>query len=125
MKVIAIQNAPEEPMGYIEEILEEKGVNYEYVKVYETDEIKFGFATHIIIMGGPMGVYEDEKYPFLEAEKDLIREAVKDGIPILGICLGAQLIANALGGCVYPYRREFGWCEVEKVSHDEIIEGLP
>ncbi len=125
MKVIAIQHTPKEPMGYIEEILEENGVNYEYVRVYETNEIPFSFATHIIIMGGPMGAYEDGKYPFLKVEKDLIREALRDGIPVLGVCLGAQLIANALGGSVYPYKREFGWYEVERMEYDEVTEGLP
>jgi len=125
MKVLAVQHTPKEPMGYIEKVLEDLDVSYEYVKVYETNEITAAFATHIIIMGGPMGAYEEEKYPFLAQEKDLIREAIKDGIPILGICLGAQLIASALNCKVYPYKREIGWFEVEKVEDDEIIDGLP
>ncbi len=125
MKVLAIQHSPKEPMGYIEEVLEDLGVNYEYVKVYETNEVPVKFATHIIIMGGPMGAYEDDKYPFLSQEKDLIREALKSKIPILGVCLGAQLIASALNCKVYPYKRELGWFEVEKVEEDEVVRGLP
>jgi GMP synthase-like glutamine amidotransferase len=125
MKVVAIQHVPTEPMGYIEEILKERGIEYEYVRVYETNELKINGATHIVIMGGPMGVYEEKEYPFLAQEKELIRQAIKDGIPILGICLGAQLIASALGKDVYPYKREFGWFEVKKVEDDFVTRDLP
>lgn len=99
MKVLAIQHSPKEPMGYIEEVLEDLNVNYEYVRVYETNEIP-AIATHIVIMGRPMGAYE----PYLANERDFIREAMKNGVPILGICLGAQLIAKSLGYGVYPFR---------------------
>ena len=125
MKVVAIQHVPTEPMGYIEDILKEKGIEYEYVKVYETNEVKVSDATHIVIMGGPMGVYEEKEYPFLVQEKELIKQAIKSGIPILGICLGAQLIASALGKNVYPYKRELGWFEVKKHEDDEVVSDLP
>jgi GMP synthase-like glutamine amidotransferase len=125
MKVVAIQHVPTEPMGYIEDILKEKGIEYEYVKVYETNEVNIVDATHIVIMGGPMGVYEEKEYPFLAQEKELIRHAIKSGIPILGVCLGAQLIASALGKDVYPYKRELGWFEVKKYEDDEVVRDLP
>jgi GMP synthase-like glutamine amidotransferase len=125
MKVVAIQHVPTEPMGYIEEILKEKGIEYEYVKVYETNELKISGATHIVIMGGPMGVYEEKEYPFLAQEKELIRQAMKNNTPILGICLGAQLIASALGKDVYPYKRELGWFEVMKAEEDFVTRDLP
>jgi len=124
MKVVAFQHVPNEPMGLIEDILEEKGIEYEYVKVYETNELPEVKATYIVIMGGHMGVYEEREYPFLKQEKGIIRQAFKDNIPVLGICLGSQLIASALGKNVYPYKKEIGWFEVEKVN-GEVIEGLP
>ena len=62
-----------------------------------------------------MGVYEADKYPFLRWEMDVIRKNYTKK-PILGVCLGAQLIAGALGSRVYPYIREIGWRTVEKVS---------
>lgn len=65
-------------------------------------------------MGGPMGVYEEEQYPWLTTEKKLIREAIAAGKPVLGICLGAQLIAAALGAKVYPNKeKEIGWYPVQ------------
>jgi GMP synthase (glutamine-hydrolysing) len=61
-------------------------------------------------MGGPMGVYEGEKHAFLPREIDFIEKAVSRGVPTLGVCLGAQLLARALGSPVYPHRfREIGW----------------
>ncbi|WP_457549589.1 type 1 glutamine amidotransferase [Archaeoglobus sp.] len=125
MKVVAIQHAPTEPMGYIEDILRERKIEYEYVKVYETNEVKVGYATHIVVMGGPMGVYEEKDFPFLPQEKELIRQAIKSGTPILGVCLGAQLIASALGKDVYPFKRELGWFKVEKYEDDEVVKNLP
>jgi len=125
MKVVAIQHVPHEPMGYIEDLLKEKGVEYEYIHVYEEEKPEIRDATHIVIMGGPMGVYEEDKYPFLAQEKEMIRQAFKRNIPILGICLGAQLIANALGKDVYPYKKELGWFEVKKVEDDFVTRDLP
>ncbi len=124
MKVVAIQHVPHEPMGYIEVILGERGVEYEYIRVYEGEKPELRDATHLVIMGGPMGVYEEKEYPFLVKEKELIRNAFKRRVPILGICLGAQLIANALGKDVYPYRKELGWFIVKKVENDFVVEDL-
>jgi len=68
----------------------------------------------LVVMGGPMNVYEHDAYPWLVAEKDLIRACIDAGRPVLGICLGAQLIADVLGGEVTraPYE-EIGWYPVE------------
>ncbi len=127
MKVLAFQHYPTEPMGYIEEVLKDEGVEFEYVRLYERDytleelKEKAEGATHLVFMGGPMGVYEEEKYPFLSKEKEIIRL----GKPTIGFCLGAQLIASAFGSRVYPFKKELGWFEVEKAGEDEIVEGLP
>lgn len=72
----------------------------------------------IIAMGGPMSVNDEAELPWLVEEKQFIRAAIQQGIPVLGICLGAQLIASALGARVYPGKqREIGWFDIESVPH--------
>ncbi len=71
----------------------------------------------LIIMGGPMGVYDEAKYPWLKDEKKWIAEAIQKNKVVLGICLGAQLIASALDAKVYPNKlKEIGWFPVYKTE---------
>ncbi len=80
----------------------------------------------LIIMGGPMSVNDEQKYPWLITEKQCIREAISMGIPVLGICLGAQLIASALGARVYNNRvKEIGWFPVESLSIPNHVFSFP
>jgi GMP synthase (glutamine-hydrolysing) len=69
----------------------------------------------LVVMGGPMGVYELDKYPFLEGEIKFLKTRLERDLPVLGICLGSQLIAAALGGSVYQGRagKEIGWAPLE------------
>ena len=121
MKILAIKNHRAEGLGYIEEVLKDRGVDFEYCEAWNGERKTEGDA--YIILGGPMGVYESNKYDFLKWEMDLIGDE-KDKL-ILGICLGAQLIAGAYGKRVYPHIKEIGWFEVEKVAEDPIFEGIP
>ncbi|WP_022669016.1 type 1 glutamine amidotransferase [Desulfospira joergensenii] len=81
----------------------------------------------LIVMGGPMGVMDEEEFPWLDREKDFIAEYIKTGKPVLGICLGAQLIASALGAKVYPNpQKEIGWFPINgSVSADPDLLGFP
>ncbi len=124
MHVVIIQNAKHEPAGFIEELLKINGISYEYIHAYESNEVPSFKASHIIILGGPMGVYECKEYPQLVDEMEIIRKAIKENVPLLGICLGAQLIAYALDKSVYPFREEVGWFEVFKAEDDEFNEGM-
>jgi GMP synthase-like glutamine amidotransferase len=72
----------------------------------------------------PMSVNDTSTYPYLAKEKMWIRSFVKSGTPVLGICLGAQLIANAFGGKVYPCNKEKGWREVRR-NGTGILDGVP
>jgi GMP synthase (glutamine-hydrolysing) len=83
----------------------------------------------LIVMGGPMGVYEHTKYPFLLDEIRLVEAAVKAGLPVIGICLGSQLLATALGASVRPgSRKEIGWYPVHlepEASADSLFVDAP
>jgi GMP synthase-like glutamine amidotransferase len=68
----------------------------------------------LISLGGPMGAYEEEKHPWLVAEKEYLRQAVDAGKRILGLCLGCQLLADALGGKAFRHScKEFGWQPID------------
>ena len=90
---------------------------------------KFDHFTHIVILGGPMNVYEEDRYPFLRDEDLFIKEAIQRGKKVLGICLGAQLIAKALGGKVFKAPvKEIGWYDVsltEEGFKDALFSSLP
>ncbi|NPA13516.1 MAG: amidotransferase [Aquificae bacterium] len=71
----------------------------------------------LVVMGGPMGVYDDDKFPWLKEEKRFIEKAIQGGKKVLGVCLGAQLIADVLGAKVYKNKyKEIGWFPVEKTE---------
>jgi GMP synthase (glutamine-hydrolysing) len=100
--ILVLQHAGCEPPGAYEDELRERGIPFHRVLLDESpEEIPDwrAFAA-IVVMGGAMGAYEDERYPWLTAEKRLIAEAVAAGVPYWGVCLGAQLLAASLGAKV-------------------------
>lgn len=73
----------------------------------------------IVVLGGPVGVYEGDAYPFIQVEIELLRSRLAAKLPTLGICLGAQLMAAALGARVYPgtHGKELGWAPIHAGSN--------
>ena len=119
MKVHWFQHAPFEGLGLIEEWLVARGHTLSCTRFYadEAPPVNSGGFDWLIVMGGPMNVYQYDAHPWLSSEKHLIREAITAGKRVLGICLGAQLIADVLGGKVYRNcEREIGWFPVRAVS---------
>ena len=109
-----LQHVPFEDPGIILPWANERGHTVTATKLFEevalplVDEFEF-----LVVMGGPMGVHDVDQYPWLNAEVDFIRQVVESGKPILGICLGAQLIAHALGADVKKNDQpEIGWWPV-------------
>ena len=118
-KVLVIQNAANEGPGTIEDYLKAKGIKYSVVDFSgcnATEDVipDVKEFTHLVIMGGPMAVYESDGLPFLHFEVAIIRSFILKKKPVLGICLGAQMIANALSADVYPGEtQELGWYKVD------------
>ncbi len=109
---LILQHTPEERGGLIEKILLEQGWELEVLPLFSGSQLppsikEFGM---ILVLGGPMSANDEKGYPFLNQEISFIRRALKIGHPVLGICLGAQIMAKALGARVYPGpHKEIGW----------------
>jgi GMP synthase-like glutamine amidotransferase len=113
--IVLFQHGTGEPAGYLLELLREKDLDYTIIPLFKTARVpRVINGTHLVFLGGQMSVSNASEYPWLLQEKQLIREAIMSGTPILGICLGAQLIASALGKKVYSCREERGWCGIRE-----------
>src|SRR6185503_19064572 len=125
-KAVILQHVPHEGPGRIIPVFRDYGIPTEVRHLYKGDEVPSDLdeLRVLIVMGGPMGVADvgNEKYPFLAKEIELLRRLVAADRPVLGICLGAQLLAHAAGAKVYPNVKpgptpqdpttpmpEFGW----------------
>ncbi|HKF59368.1 MAG TPA: gamma-glutamyl-gamma-aminobutyrate hydrolase family protein [Blastocatellia bacterium] len=114
-KVIVLQHEPFEKLGTIADALRSHAISYEYVRSFEGQSVPrhIGEADGLIVMGGSMGVYEHHWYPFLLDEIKLIETAIEKSKPVLGVCLGSQLLATALGARVTKApKKEIGWYPV-------------
>jgi len=124
-----IRHVSIEDLGYLGEGLSLSGLRFEYVDgeslARDLPEIET-----LIVLGGPMGAYEIDRYPYLAGVIELMRRQLNQQRPVLGICLGAQLLAAAAGARVYPGTKgkEIGWAEVElseAAVDDPLWQGFP
>jgi len=121
--ITILQHGPDEGPGIIPAIFREKSIPHEIVRLYEGEDVPATSGSGFIILGGQMSVNDEREYPFLAAEKTLIRSSMKEGNRVLGLCLGAQLIASAMGSQVFPSPCEQGWCWVTRTG--ETPPGFP
>ncbi|MCH2171395.1 gamma-glutamyl-gamma-aminobutyrate hydrolase family protein [Myxococcota bacterium] len=114
-RLLVLQHVPYEILGTFDPLLKRSGFRIRYVNFGRRPESSPTLDGYhgLVILGGPMGVAESDLFPHLEVEMELIREAIDREIPTLGICLGAQLIARALGASVTRSPvPEIGWHDV-------------
>ena len=131
MKLLVLQHATVEHPGVFREFLEEDGHSYDTVELNLGEKLpELDDYDGLWVMGGPMDVWQEDQHPWLRDEKAFIREAVEvRGLPFLGLCLGHQLLAEALGGTVGPSKMpEIGVMEVQMTEEGAtgvILDGLP
>lgn len=121
-KILVFQHVPYEPLGTLDPLLKEAGFRIRYVNFGRDPDQHPPLDKYaaLIVLGGPMNSHQIDSYPNLITEVDVIREAVQSDMSVLGICLGAQLLAKALGGSVVRNaEREIGWYDVELTEHGE------
>ncbi|AFU58863.1 CoA-binding domain protein [Candidatus Nitrososphaera gargensis Ga9.2] len=124
--ILSVQNIVCETLGTLEQMFRDDG--FEIVKINaQSDHVPASSQGYdaIVILGGPMAVYDN--LPYLQRQQDLIKDAIKNNTPVLGICLGSQLIAQAAGGRVYKgKKKEIGWQDVyvTPASSNDIFRGV-
>lgn len=126
MPVLAIRHVPFEHMGHIETILDRCRIPFRYLDTPETAPA-LDDAQGLVFMGGPMSA--NDELPYIKTELQLIERAAAQGMPMLGVCLGSQLIAKALGARVYRnHSKEIGWFPLhwtEAAKSDPLFAGFP
>ena len=129
--VTLLQHIHCETPGIISDCLQSANIDMRFVRTFERNPIPSNLDTQagLIVMGGPMSVYDHDQFPFLLEEQRLIEEALKDDKPVLGVCLGSQLLAATLGAEVKSgAQKEIGWHPVtltEYAATDALWKELP
>lgn len=122
-EILVFQHDPFEDLGVFAEVLERQAAGYRVIRLFhgETPTEDWERIKALIVLGGPMSVEDEAIYPFLRWEKRIIQAAIDEGVAILGVCLGAQLIASTLGTSVYQGPvKEIGWSSVSITPHGQV-----
>ena len=130
MKVTIIKHIDIEGPGTIGDCLDDKNIPYNVIDIFNGEPLPDSLSdvSSVIVLGGPMNVYEEDKYPFLKQEDEFLKEVIEKDLPTLGFCLGAQLIAKAKGARVKQnHQKEIGWFKVslaDNSSNDPLFQGF-
>lgn len=111
-KVAAIRHIGFEGLGSFEWVLKARGytVHYYDAAIHSLDALRSVDYDLVVVLGGPIGVHDEARFPFLTTELQIIEQRLQRNLPVLGVCLGAQLLAKALGARVYAgHAKEIGW----------------
>ena len=120
MRAHYLQHVPFEGLGSIESWLKSKGFEITSTRFFEADDLPEPAEIDLlVVMGGPMSVNDKDRYPWLTKEKAFIHKSIESHKAVLGICLGAQLIASSLGAGVFPNQcKEIGWFPIHGVPQN-------
>jgi GMP synthase-like glutamine amidotransferase len=115
-----------EGLGCIEQWIAQNGHFSTFTRFYKDYQLpRVEDIDWLIVMGGPMSVTDEQKYPWLVQEKEFIKNAINNHKTVIGICLGSQLIAEVLGAKVYPNKqKEIGWMNVQLVNSSAVLDGF-
>ncbi|MBN2636662.1 MAG: type 1 glutamine amidotransferase [Prolixibacteraceae bacterium] len=127
MRIHYIQHVAHEGLGYIGEWAEQNNHPVTVTKLYEGEPFpEMSDFDLLVVLGGPMSVHDDDKIPWLQDEKSFVVHAITDGKKVLGICLGAQLVAHLLGAEIKKSpNTEIGWFPVKKTTQHTMFADLP
>lgn len=130
LRVHYLQHEPFEGIGCIEQWISKHNYVTTSTKFFNSENLPETDAFDmLVIMGGAMNIYEEDKFPWLAAEKQFIKKAIDEGKVVVGICLGAQLIADTLGGKVTQnIEKEIGWFPITLTDAGKecaVFKGLP
>lgn len=127
--ITCFQHIDCEGPGSLSDILAAKGVTMAVLKPFQGDAVPERLGDGLIVLGGPMGVYEERQFPWMTKELDAIRHGLDSALPVLGICLGSQMLAKAAGGQIFRGAQpEVGWYPLELTAEgrlDPLLLGLP
>ncbi len=129
MKVLAFRHVPFEGIGLIAPLLQERGIVCDFADLYQEGAAVPDISAYggLIVLGGPMSA--NDPLPYLDRERALVAQAISCGQPLLGICLGSQLIARCLGAEVHRNgKKEIGWFDIhftEAAAEDTLFAGIP
>jgi GMP synthase (glutamine-hydrolysing) len=121
-KLLILQHVAHELLGTLNPLLKKSGFRIRYVNFARHPDAQPSLDGYdgVVLLGGPMSVNDTHQFPHLATEMKLIEQAMARDLPVLGICLGAQLIAKTLGASVYPNQeKEIGWYDVSPTNHAE------
>ncbi len=126
---LALRHVDFEDLGNLVPVLESAGISPRYLEAWDPElaQVDPAAPALVVVLGGPVSVYDQAAYPWIERELSWLRSRLLAGRPTLGICLGAQLMAAALGARVYPAaEKEIGWSplELSAAGHDSILAPL-
>jgi GMP synthase (glutamine-hydrolysing) len=122
-EILVFQHDPFEDLGLFAEVLAKQGAPYRVIRLFhgEMPAENWDEIDALIVLGGPMGVDEEDKFPFLRWEKRILRAAIDEAVPLVGVCFGAQLIAAALGAKVFHGSvKEIGWSPIAITPHGQV-----